>query len=133
MPLDQHPCDQDTCNPHGTHVPCNLYCTKVSHAVVLLGERIASDGSPTDAASLMAGCAPYYASLGWRLVAAKRVETDRETVLRQIWAANPHVGPITIEAGSTEETPLISNIQDYDPWMFTVVPLDEDMVAWLRA
>ena len=132
MTCAKFPCDIRTSHPHGTHMPCNLYCAGVSHAVVCLGERTASDGSLTDAAALIAGQAPYYAAMGWRVTAAKRIESDRETILRQIWAANPDVGPVTIEAGSTDESPLVENLEDYDPWMFTVVPFDEDIVAWLR-
>ena len=115
-------------NPHGDGMPCNMYCTEKTHAVLLLGAPYDKAGFITTRASLLQGVTPLFASYGWVPVDAKRVETDASHVLATILASPINEGPVLIPAGSTAQMPLPSDADTYLPWLVTVQVLSEDAI-----
>src|ERR1051325_8940510 len=115
---------QERVNPHGHEQPCNLHCQRELHVCLILGCRWCNDGSPADAASLIAGCTPYFQSLGWQVIAARRAET--ETAL--VWAQM--ADHIQVQAFETTEERVKNDMSEYDHWLITVMPYTpEDATA----
>lgn len=108
--------------PHGLHVPCNWYCQGDHHAVIVLGETMCDDGFPSTPSGLIEGCAPYYASLGWKVLSAKRIEADREQIFTTMQHNNN--GPVRIDPFSIDERPIPPVVDNFEPWMLLLCPLE---------
>ena len=91
-----------------------------------MSDTIVSDGRPITSEDVMAGCGAYYVSIGWKVVAAKRVEAYRDQILATMYQENSK--PVMIDPYSIDERPLPVVLDNYEPWMLTFVPVTENNV-----
>ena len=108
-------------NPHGGEMPCNVWCTGETHAVVILVEDYDDTGGPVDFGSLVRGNAPWFAALGWQIRHARRAEAETAQVFAAL-SAGPRMGAVlttpTPEGFSHEA--LVECPPDFSPWVVTV-------------